>query len=70
MTYSIDFRKKVLSMKKKERLSFDQISKRLGVSKSAIWYALKRLQVTYKKTLRYPKAQETQRQQHLSKIDQ
>ena len=41
-----------------------------GVSKSAIWSALKRLQVTYKKTLRYPKAQETQRQQHLSKIDQ
>lgn len=100
MTYSIDFRKKVLSIKEKEGLSFEKTSKRFGVSKravfnwskslypkvnknrpclkidmekfkqdldynpdsyqyeraerfgvskSAIWYALKRTQVTYKK---------------------
>ena len=43
MTYSIDFRKKVLSMKEKERLSFDQISKRFGVSKRAVFNWIKSL---------------------------
>ena len=37
MTYSIDFRKQFLSMKEKEGLSFDQISKRFGVSKRAVF---------------------------------
>ena len=100
MTYSVDFRKKVLSVRTKEGLSFSQTAKRfcvgiasivrwtnkiepqktrqkpatkinmetlkkhiedypdayqyerafaLGVSASGIWYALKRLRVTYKK---------------------
>jgi len=37
MTYSIDFRKNVLSMKDKEGLSFDQISKIFGVSIRAVF---------------------------------
>ena len=100
MTYSRDFRNKVLTIKKQEDLSFSQVAQRFGVSrdtvfrwskniaaktkrikpatkidmetlkrdvelypdayqherairlkvsKAAIWYALKRLQVTYKK---------------------
>lgn len=100
MTYSLDFRKKVLSIKAKESLSFARVSKRFGlsintvflwskniipqanrnkqaskidmsalkqdveefpdaylyerahrlrVSKNGIWWALKRLKVTYKK---------------------
>ena len=43
MTYSIDFRKKFLSMKEKEGLSFDQISKRFGVSKRAVFNSTKSL---------------------------
>lgn len=100
MTYSRDFRNKVLTIKEQEDLSFSQVAQRFGiardtvfrwskniasktkrskpatkinmealkrdielypdayqhersarlnVSKAAIWYALKRLQVTYKK---------------------
>jgi transposase len=106
MTYSIDFRKKVLAIKEKEKLSFADVSKRfgvgkntifvwskklepqknrnkpafkidmqklkedieqysdayqyeraarLGVSRTCIWYALKRLKVTYKKSLKTSK---------------
>ena len=36
-------------------------AKRLGVSRQGIWYALKRLGVSYKKTLRHPKANEEER---------
>ena len=102
MTYSIDFRRKVFSIKQKEGLSFEQTAqrfnigkttlvrwtkklepdknrnkpatkidmealrndvkqypdaynyeraKRLGVSTNGIWWALKRLNITYKKKL-------------------
>ena len=102
MTYSLDFRKKVLEVRKKENISLSAVAirfrigvatvmrwskdiqakltrnklatkidmealkqdietcpdgyqyeraKRLGVSKACIWYALKRLSVTYKKKL-------------------
>ena len=105
MTYSKDFRHKVLSIKKQEDLSFSQAAQRFGVSrdtvfrwsknmiaktkrikpatkiamealkrditlypdayqheraarlnvsKAAIWYALKRLRVTYKKNSTAP----------------
>ncbi len=36
MTYSLDFRKKVLEVKARERLSFDEISKRFSVGKSSV----------------------------------
>lgn len=112
MTYSHDFRKKVLSIKEKESLSFAKIAKRfdigiatvvrwakniesktsrnkpatkinmealmrdveaypdayqyeraqrLNVSKTGIGYALKRLGVTYKKTLNHPRADSEKR---------
>ena len=107
MTYSIDFRNKVLSIRREEKLSFAKVSKRfgvgvnsvvrwskdlypkarrnkaatkidmnllkqdielypdsyqyeraerLGVSKTGIWWALKRLKVTYKKNLKSSKS--------------
>jgi transposase len=37
MTYSIDFRKKVLSIKEKEGLSFAQVAKRFGVSVNSVF---------------------------------
>ena len=37
MTYSLDFRKKVLAVKDKEKLSFDRISERFGISRAAIF---------------------------------
>ena len=37
MRYSLDFRKKVLAVKDKEKLSFDRISERLGISRAAIF---------------------------------
>lgn len=37
MTYSIDFRKKVLKIKGKESLSFDGAAKRFGISKAALF---------------------------------
>ena len=108
MTYSIDFRKKVLKIRKAEGLSLEEVSKRFGVaktsvfvwtknlhpkayrdkpctkidmnkliediekhpdayqyeraerfavSKAGIWYALKRLKVTYKKSAKTPQSQ-------------
>lgn len=36
MTYSIDFRKKVLKAKAKERLSFEKVAARFCVSKAAV----------------------------------
>ena len=38
MTYSIDFRKKVLSIKEKEGLSFSQVAKRFGVSVNSVFF--------------------------------
>jgi transposase len=37
MTYSIDFRKKILKIKDKESLSFDVAAKRFGISKVALF---------------------------------
>ena len=37
MTYSVDFRKKILKIKDKESLSFDTASKRFGISKAALF---------------------------------
>lgn len=37
MTYSIDFRKKVLSIKEKEKLSFSQVAKRFGVGVNSVF---------------------------------
>jgi transposase len=105
MTYSLDFRRKVLAVREKEQLSLAKVSKRFGlglntvmrwtknitaknkrnkpslkidmealkhdiqkypdayqyerakrlnVSKAAIWYALKRLRVSYKKNSTAP----------------
>lgn len=36
MTYSVDFRKKVLAIKAKENLSFEATAKRFDISKSAL----------------------------------
>ena len=44
MTYSIDFRKKVLSIKEKEKLSFSQIAKRFGVSVNSVFLWSKKLE--------------------------
>lgn len=43
MTYSIDFRKKVLAIKKKEKLSFESISKRFGVGKNTVFVWTKKI---------------------------
>ncbi|MGG2141506.1 IS630 transposase-related protein [Symbiopectobacterium sp. RP] len=37
-------------------------AERFGVCQKAIWHALKKLGLTYKKTLRHPKADESARQ--------
>jgi len=37
MTYSIDFRKKVLKIKDKEGLSFSEAAQRFGISRAAIF---------------------------------
>lgn len=37
MTYSVDFRKKVLKIKGKQNLSFDAAAKRFGISKAALF---------------------------------
>ena len=37
MTYSIDFRKKVLAIKEQEKMSFASISKRFGVGKNTVF---------------------------------
>ena len=43
MTYSLDFRKKVLSIRQKEKLSFAQISKRFGISVNSLFLWSKKL---------------------------
>ena len=37
MTYSLHFRKKVLAIKEKEKLSFDAIAKKFNISRAAIF---------------------------------
>ncbi len=37
MTYSIEFRKKVLEIKKKEKLSYEEAAKRFAISKAALF---------------------------------
>lgn len=37
MTYSVHFRKKVLAIKDKEKLSFDAIAKKFNISRAAIF---------------------------------
>ena len=44
MTYSLDFRKKVLSIRNKEKLSFAQVAKRFGVSVNSVFLWPKRLE--------------------------
>lgn len=44
MTYSLDFRKKVLSIKEKEQLSFSETSKRFGISVNSILLWSKRIE--------------------------
>ena len=44
MTYSLDFRKKVLSIRSKEKLSFAQVAKRFGVSVNSVFLWSKRLE--------------------------
>ena len=44
MTYSLDFRKKVLSIKAKEGLSFAQIAKRFGISVNSVFLWSKNLE--------------------------
>jgi transposase len=43
MTYSIDFRKKVLAIKEKEKMSFESISKRFGVGKNTVFVWTKKI---------------------------
>lgn len=43
MTYSVHFRRKVLLIKKKERLSFESVSKRFGISKNTVFLWTKNL---------------------------
>jgi len=44
MTYSIDFRTKVLSTRSKEGLSFAQVAKRFGVSVNSVFLWSKKLE--------------------------
>jgi transposase len=43
MTYSIDFRKKVLAIKEKEKMSFELVSKRFGVGKNTVFVWTKKI---------------------------
>ena len=44
MTYSIDFRRKVLEIRERDGLSFEQVAARFGVSKSSVGRWTKRLE--------------------------
>ena len=44
MTYSIDFRKKVLSIKQRDQLSFDAVAERFGVGKATVFRWSKRIE--------------------------
>lgn len=43
MTYSMDFRKKVLFVKAKEKMSFASVSKRFGVGKNTVFVWTKKI---------------------------
>ena len=43
MTYSIDFREKVLAIKEKEKMSFELVSKRFGVGKNTVFVWTKKI---------------------------
>lgn len=44
MTYSLDFRKKILSIRSKEKLSFSQTAKRFGVSVNSLFLWSKKIE--------------------------
>ena len=44
MTYSLDFRKKVLDIRSKEELSFDKVATRFGVSVNSVFLWSKKLE--------------------------
>ena len=44
MTYSLDFRKKVLSIRSKEKLSFAETAKRFGVSVNSLFLWSKKVE--------------------------
>ena len=44
MTYSVHFRKKVLKIKDKEKLSFDAVAQRFGISRAAIFRWSKKIE--------------------------
>jgi transposase len=44
MTYSIEFRRKVLKIKEKEKLSYEAASKRFDISKAALFRWSKRIE--------------------------
>lgn len=50
MTYSLDFRKKVLSIRSKEKLSFAQVAKRFGVSVNSVFLWSKKLEAKQTKS--------------------
>ena len=121
MTYSLEFRKKVMAIKEKEKLTYDEAAKRfqigkttlvrwhkklepqltrnkpatkinmealkqdlieypdayqyeranrLGGSQKGIFEALKRVGVTYKKTLKHPKADRAKRSAYYQLINE
>ena len=55
MTYSSDFRYKVLSVREAEGLTIARVAARFGVSEKGIGHALRRMGVNYKKTLNHPR---------------
>jgi transposase len=44
VTYSIDFRAKVLEIKERDQLTFEEVAKRVGVGKASVFRWLKRLE--------------------------
>lgn len=44
MTYSVDFRKKVLKIKEKENLSYEEAAKRFAISKAALFRWSKKIE--------------------------
>ncbi len=44
MTYSIDFRRKVMEIKERDGLSFEQVAARFGIGKSSVGRWTKRLE--------------------------
>ena len=55
MTYSLDFRKKVLKTKQEESLSFTSVAAKFGISKAAIFRWSKKLESTGKRNRKWKK---------------